>query len=121
MGSKSGNKNTYSYHDKLFRSNGCVMMDEESKCEMVEEETQVTLDTKEEGMTVNGLCPIIQILKEEWRALCEPWKQCLIVKMLRKTLGYRSLKARLQKLWMKERDMEFTDIGNDCFFVKFLG
>ena len=78
------------------------------------------LQAEEEFKEQNALCPVINISKEEWKNLCEPWKHCLAVKLLGKTLGFRFLKTQLQKLWLKEGSMEFIDIGNEFSCQNFL-
>ena len=119
--SKKGDQKVCSYRDKLLRANGCIYTPEnETNCGMEEEKGLDMSDNEEEGKSFNALCPMITISKDEWKALCEPWKLCLVVKLLGKTLGFRFLKVRLQKLWLKEGNMDFINIGNDVFLVKFL-
>ena len=72
------------------------MTNNENDCRMEEEEEEQDLfDKVEEGKTFNALCPMISTSKDEWKGLCEPWKLCLVVKLLGKTLRFRFLKARL--------------------------
>ena len=62
-------------------------MDSDSKSELEEQDSQKMLETKVEGKDFNPLCLVIKISKEEWKDPCEPWKLCLTVKLMGKTLG----------------------------------
>ena len=120
LDNKKENQGRISYRDKLLKANGCVnLLESELEHDKETDEDSEMSDREEEGKNHNALCPVISISKEEWKALCEPWKLCLAVKLLGKTLGFRFLKARLQKLWVKDGSIEFIDLGNDVFLVKF--
>ena len=70
-------------------------MESDSKCGLEEEDIQEMSDDEEEGKAFIALCLVIKFLKKEWKELYKPWKLCLVVKLLRKTLCFQFLKARL--------------------------
>ena len=112
---------SYFYRDKMLRPNRCIQaLGSDNESDTKEEEDQMMSNMKELDKKYNVICLVINISKEEWKTLCEPWKLCLMVKFLGKTLEFRFLKAWLQKLWLREMGMEFINIGNECFLVKFL-
>ncbi|KAL7243795.1 hypothetical protein ACSBR1_016087 [Camellia fascicularis] len=43
--------------------------------------------------------PIIRLLSRLIKHIRRPWRDCLIVKFLRKTLGYKLLVSKLRKMW----------------------
>ncbi|XP_028055105.1 uncharacterized protein LOC114259292 [Camellia sinensis] len=49
----------------------------------------------------------------------EPWRKCLIVRLLGKTIGYKLFMMKMTKLWGLQADFEALDIGNGLFLVKF--
>ncbi|KAL7263186.1 hypothetical protein ACSBR1_001375 [Camellia fascicularis] len=49
----------------------------------------------------------------------EPWKKCLIVRLLGKTIGYKLFMTKMTKISGLQADFEALDIGNGFFIVKF--
>ncbi|XP_028106754.1 uncharacterized protein LOC114305824 [Camellia sinensis] len=43
----------------------------------------------------------------------EPWKQCLIVRLLGKNIGYNLFVNRMRKVWNLQASFETLDIGNE--------
>ncbi|MCH88546.1 hypothetical protein A2U01_0009436, partial [Trifolium medium] len=55
------------------------------------------------------------VLKDLWL----PWQHAIIVKLLRKTLGFVTMRDRLRAIWKLTGDMDMMDIGHGFFMVKF--
>jgi hypothetical protein len=53
-----------------------------------------------------------------FQELCTPWKYVLVVKLLGKTLGYNTMKERLQKVWTLQGGFEIMDNDNGFYMVK---
>ena len=79
-------------------------------------------DCRFPGITVvqweDGLFNIV-IPEAEKRKLAKPWRNTLIVKLLRRRISYGVLKKRLEALWAKHGSIDIIDVGNDFFLVKF--
>ena len=97
-------KKMLSYKEKIPQVNKCINESESDSNGLMEEEE--ILERKKTKREPNALCPVIQMSKEEWKALYEPWKLCLVKKLLGKTLGFYFLRSRLQKLWQRDGNME---------------
>lgn len=61
-------------------------------------------------------CFIEDSVLSEWR---KPWEDSVIVKLLGKTLGFFTMRDRLQVLWKPSGDIDLVDIGHGFFMVKF--
>ncbi|XP_057443213.1 uncharacterized protein LOC130735131 [Lotus japonicus] len=48
-----------------------------------------------------------------------PWKEALVVTLLGKTLGYRTMKNKLANVWRLDGDFDMIDVGNGFYMVKF--
>lgn len=68
---------------------------------------------------VNPLKPMVHIDESVFEGLYAPWQDALVIKLLRKSLGYSIMKERLSRLWKLSASFEIMDIGNDFFMVKF--
>ncbi|XP_057418552.1 uncharacterized protein LOC130712750 [Lotus japonicus] len=51
--------------------------------------------------------------------LCSPWQEALVITLLGKRLGYRTLKSRLVATWRLVGDFDLLDIDNGFYMVKF--
>ncbi|CAL5402542.1 unnamed protein product [Camellia sinensis] len=49
----------------------------------------------------------------------KPWKKCLIVRLLEKTISYKLFMIKMIKIWGLQADFEALDIGNGFFIAKF--
>lgn len=61
-------------------------------------------------------CPEIVIPLSVEERLCWPWKQGLIVKLLRRKISFKALENRLNKLWVKNNTMNIIDLDCDFFW-----
>ncbi|KAJ7942430.1 reverse transcriptase [Quillaja saponaria] len=71
-----------------------------------------------DGEEEDPLCPTIKISAAEKRRLRKPWRNCLIIKLLGKHLGYRFLFNKLTNLWQPKGELKLIDVGNDYYLVK---
>ncbi|XP_020218786.1 uncharacterized protein LOC109802009 [Cajanus cajan] len=65
------------------------------------------------------LLPKFNIAQPTLEQLCLPWKECLVVKILRKNIGYLTMRYRLHTLWKLQGGFELIDISQGYFMVKF--
>lgn len=63
------------------------------------------MNLREEGKMVvsfangNDRLPEVMVTEEVLKELCAPWEEALVVTLLGKKLGYRTMKARLASMW----------------------
>lgn len=67
----------------------------------------------------NPLLPQVKLDPRLLDNLYEPWRDALVIKLLEKTVGYRVMKERLQRLWKLQGGFEILDVDNGYFMVKF--
>ena len=67
----------------------------------------------------NRLLPKIYLDDSVCDELSVPWKEALIVKLLRKEAGFITLRDRLKKLWKPRGGFDMMDLGYGFFFIKF--
>ncbi|KAL6569274.1 hypothetical protein OROMI_013788 [Orobanche minor] len=67
----------------------------------------------------NCLLPRIYIEDSVFQELCHPGQESLIVKILGKNLGYKTMKYKLAQTWKLMGDFDLMDIDNGYFMVKF--
>ncbi|XP_028067164.1 uncharacterized protein LOC114269971 [Camellia sinensis] len=79
-----------------------------------EDETEDT--SKNQG---NASISIIKLPAGLLKKVREPWKNCVIVRLLGKNIGYNLFVNRMHKLWNLQAGFETLDIGNGFFIVKF--
>ena len=72
-------------------------------------------------MTANkdGHMPSISFSDRIHKKLCEPWKNSVIVKLLGRTIGYRTLCMRLNVMWKTTMTYSVIDLENNYFLVRF--
>lgn len=70
----------------------------------------------DEGDRLKPGCYIDEGILEELR---KPWKDAVIVTLLRKKIGYFTMRDRLKVAWRLASGMEMVDIGNGFFMIKF--
>ncbi|XP_057442366.1 uncharacterized protein LOC130734080 [Lotus japonicus] len=51
--------------------------------------------------------------------MCSPWREALVISLLGKRLGFRTMKARLASVWRLVGDFDLLDIDNGFYMVKF--
>ncbi|XP_057448988.1 uncharacterized protein LOC130740407 [Lotus japonicus] len=57
--------------------------------------------------------------KSVYAEICKPWKDCLVVKLLGKHIGYKALCDRLRMPWKPSGGMEIRDLLHGYFLVQF--
>ncbi|PNX93227.1 hypothetical protein L195_g016378 [Trifolium pratense] len=67
----------------------------------------------------NRLLPKVYLDDSVFESMCSSWTDALVVKLLGKTLGYKSMKERLQRTWKPAGGFEIRDVDNGFFMVKF--
>ncbi|XP_028086504.1 uncharacterized protein LOC114287372 [Camellia sinensis] len=72
-----------------------------------------------DGFENHSAIPNIRIPPTLLKKIREPWKKCLIVRLLGKTIGYKLFMLKMSKIWGLQADFEALDIGNGFFIVKF--
>jgi len=68
---------------------------------------------------LGALRPTILLTAAEKRALREPWRNALIIRMFDKGIGYLQLKRRLKTKWALKGDFSLIDIGCDYYVTRF--
>ncbi|KAL7262125.1 hypothetical protein ACSBR1_000500 [Camellia fascicularis] len=72
-----------------------------------------------DGIDNHSGISIIRIPPALLKKVREPWKKCLIVCLLGKTIGYKLFMLKMSKILGLQVDFEALDIGNGFFIVKF--
>ncbi|XP_057451811.1 uncharacterized protein LOC130743586 [Lotus japonicus] len=67
----------------------------------------------------NRLLPKIVTEASVVEEMSARWKEALVVSLLGKTLGYRTMKQKLGTLWRLVGDFDMIDVGNGFYMVKF--
>lgn len=67
----------------------------------------------------NRILPQITTDKAVLESMCAPWKESLVVCLLGKTLGYRTMKTKLASIWKLSGDFDILDVDNGFYMVKF--
>ncbi|XVF20850.1 hypothetical protein REPUB_Repub12eG0038500 [Reevesia pubescens] len=49
----------------------------------------------------------------------KPWANCLIIKLLGRSIGFKLLDEKIRKLWNPKADYELIDLGDGFFLVRF--
>lgn len=120
MSQKSGkNGQPVSYKNMLMGINGADYNESSEDSEMWDDEDSEEESFNEEFKDHDPLCPHINITTEE-RKLFKPWRKALIIKLLRRRIGYKFLYSRLSKLWNLSGNFELIDLQNKFFLVRFV-
>ena len=79
------------------------------------------LDIADEDVIIetDGCIPSIVFSQKMQEQLVRPWKNTMIVKLLGRSIGYRSLCTKLESLWRVERGFTVIDLENDYYLVRF--
>ncbi|XP_057453024.1 uncharacterized protein LOC130744879 [Lotus japonicus] len=67
----------------------------------------------------NRLLLVISVDKEVMEEMCQPWKEALVLCLLGKSLGYKTMKTKLAAVWRLSSDFDLLDVGNGFFMAKF--
>ncbi|KAL7173639.1 hypothetical protein ACSBR2_032988 [Camellia fascicularis] len=63
--------------------------------------------------------PCISLPKNLLAKIRRPWRNCLIIKLMGKKVGYRLLLFKIKKLWDLQGDFEAIDLDAGFFLLKF--
>ena len=80
-----------------------------------QDEEEVVAESQMEDL--DPLCPIVSISMEERKEWYKSWKDCPIINLLGRRIGFKYLKARVEKLWNIKANLQFIDIGNSFYVV----
>ncbi|XP_045797590.1 uncharacterized protein LOC123891736 [Trifolium pratense] len=67
----------------------------------------------------NRLLPMLHVQDTVLEELSLPYKECLVVKLLDKRLGYNMMKTNLEAIWKLKGGFDLMEVGNSFFMVKF--
>ncbi|XP_057436904.1 uncharacterized protein LOC130729242 [Lotus japonicus] len=67
----------------------------------------------------NPTLPRIRVDKSIIESMCAPWKEALVVCLLGKRLGYRTMKAKLESTWKPTGGFDLMDVDNGFYLVTF--
>ncbi|XP_039010330.1 uncharacterized protein LOC120139067 [Hibiscus syriacus] len=67
---------------------------------------------------VDGI-PTIKIVKEVKERIRKPWRKVLIIKLVGRTVAYKTLISRIIALWKLKSDFDCIDLGNGFYAIKF--
>ncbi|KAE8706599.1 hypothetical protein F3Y22_tig00110391pilonHSYRG00023 [Hibiscus syriacus] len=76
-------------------------------------------DSDEEEECEGDDIPTIKIPQELKEKLRKPWRKTLIIKILGKTVAYKTLISRVTNLWKLEGEFECIDLGYGFYAIKF--
>jgi len=65
--------------------------------------------------------PMLHVESSVIDELSVPWKDALVVKLLGKSLGYNTMKNKLENVWKLTGGFELMNVGNSYYMVKFDG
>ncbi|KAH9751258.1 putative ribonuclease H protein [Citrus sinensis] len=112
QGSDENNPPVMSFRDSL-------MKDQSGAAEI--NECMEDLDIADEDVFIetDGCIPSVVFSQKMQEQLVRPWKNTVIVKLLGRSIGYRSLCTKLESLWRVERGFIVIDLENDYYLVRF--
>lgn len=74
-------------------------------------------ETASEDKTGTGL--VIPLSDEEWQSWSQPWQKTLVVKVLGKSVSFKSLEGFLQQWWIRNGTIRIVDMVDGFFLVYF--
>ncbi|PNX89955.1 hypothetical protein L195_g046078, partial [Trifolium pratense] len=108
---EKGVKEMISFRDKVL-GNQIIM--EREKVDLL-----ATNKAKVELVQGNRLMPMLHVENSVIDELSLPWKDALVVKLLGKSLGYNTMKAKLEQVWKLNGGFQLMNVGNSYYMVKF--
>ncbi|XP_050205722.1 uncharacterized protein LOC126655541 [Mercurialis annua] len=102
-----------SFKDKLLNS------DRKDSSVREEEETCFIIADNDIERGIAGGIPTINFSDRIQNIIAQNMKLCVIVRLLGKTIGYRTLFGRLLKLWKPKSNPSLIDLDNNFFMVRF--
>lgn len=67
----------------------------------------------------NRLLPEVKIDEGMFTELCHPWQDALVIKLLNKNVGFRTMQQKLAALWKLVGGFELMDVDYGFYMVKF--
>lgn len=121
----SQQKPRLTYKDICMRVNGGKHIEADSEEEeawsvnedFTDEEDEGEKPTKEKSF--NPLRPVVKMSREEIREVRQPGVHSVIVKLLGRRLNMKFLHQHLLKMWNPAGEMDFIDLENDYYLVRF--
>ncbi|KAH9666673.1 reverse transcriptase domain-containing protein [Citrus sinensis] len=112
QGSDENNPPVMSFRDSLMKdqSRATVMNECVDDIDIVDEDVIIEID---------GCIPSVVFSQKMQEQLVRPWKNKVIVKLLGRSIGYRSLCTKLESLWRVEQGFTVIDLENDYYLVRF--
>ena len=114
VATQENQKEKFSFRDTLVdHPNHPVELDSE---DWVSDDDDDGMEKPEEE---DPLCPRIKISKEEKNIIRKPWKRTLIIKLLRRSIGYKTLWSRIIAMRRPKAAIDLVAMDNDYFLAKF--
>jgi hypothetical protein len=112
-GDKNGSKQSMliSFRDKVLGSQPTVTKE---RVDLVAKKL-----AQVEHIKGNRLLPMLHVQESVMEELSLPYKGCLIVKLLGKSIGYNMMKTRLERVWKLNGGFDLMEVENSFFMVKF--
>ncbi|KAH9803418.1 putative ribonuclease H protein [Citrus sinensis] len=95
------------------------MKDQSGAAEMNEGVDDLDIADEDVIIEIDGRIPSVVFSQKMQEQLVRPWKNTVIVKLLGRSIGYRSLCTKLESLWRVERGFTVIDLENDYYLVRF--
>ena len=64
-------------------------------------------------------CPTIRVTKKEKRRLRKPWRLSLIINLMGRLIGYKTLLQKITVLWRPKASLDLVAMDNGFFLMKF--
>src|ERR1044072_1879345 len=83
---------------------------------------QNLLDAGVMNMTLvegNNFFPMFDFEPSAYENICQPWLDCLVVKLLGKNIGYNALCEKLRMLWKLSGGYEVRYVHHGYYLIKF--
>ncbi|XP_050217298.1 uncharacterized protein LOC126668126 [Mercurialis annua] len=110
--SQSSNPPVMSFKDKVLQS------DRERAGSLAGDFEEFTVSDSDVVVYREGSMPSITFSNRVQEELSKQWKATVIVKLLGRSIGYRSLCNRLESMWNFTQGFDVIDLENDYFLVK---
>ncbi|KAK9111909.1 hypothetical protein Scep_019428 [Stephania cephalantha] len=75
------------------------------------EEGDIVVDSNDKG-------EFLRISERLLKLTREPWKYAVVVKLIRRNIGYRTLCDKIKEMWRPENDYRVVDMQNNFFMIQ---
>ena len=116
---ESNGERGISYRDTLQRNNSNLSFNTRDNPIWAETTSEDSSDDDEPMGEEDPLCPTILLSAAEKKALRDPWRKALVIRMFDKGIRYLQLKRRLKTKWALRVDFSLIDIGCDYYVTCF--